>query len=108
MSRQLDALQEELIPRKQVPVFWPGDEVAVHVKIREGEKERVQVFAGTCIARKGKGVRETFTVRKLSSGEGVERVFPVHSPHITKIEVLKGRAKSGIASRAKLYYLRRK
>ncbi len=108
MGRQLDALQEELIPRKKVPVFWPGDEVAVHVKIKEGDKERIQVFAGTCIARKGGGVLETFTVRKLSSGEGVERIFPVHSPHIVKIEVLKEGSKSGIAPRAKLYYLREK
>jgi len=103
MSRQLEELQNMLVPLKDLPEFRPGDEVAVHVKVKEGEKERIQVFTGTCIARKGRGVRETFTVRRVALGEGVERTFPIHSPHIAKIEVVK----KGNARRAKLYYLRR-
>ena len=88
--------------REGVPVFAPGDTVKVHVKVREGEKERTQVFQGLVIARKGGGVRETFTVRKISQGIGVERTFPVHSPVLEKIEV----ERHGIVRRAKLYYLR--
>ncbi len=88
--------------REGVPVFAPGDTVKVHVKVREGEKERIQVFQGLVIARKGGGVRETFTVRKISQGIGVERTFPVHSPVLEKIEV----ERHGIVRRAKLYYLR--
>jgi len=88
--------------RSDVPVFAPGDTVKVHVKVREGEKERIQVFQGLVIARKGGGVRETFTVRKVSQGIGVERTFPVHSPVLEKIEV----ERHGIVRRAKLYYLR--
>ncbi|MEL6983759.1 MAG: 50S ribosomal protein L19 [Actinomycetota bacterium] len=82
--------------------FAPGDTVKVHVKVVEGNRERVQVFQGVVIARKGEGVRETFTVRKLSFGVGVERIFPLHSPIIDKIEV----ATRGDVRRAKLYYLR--
>ena len=105
MSRQIvEELQHLLVPQKDVPHFRPGDEVAVHVKVKEGDRERIQVFTGICIARKGRGVRETFTVRREALGEGVERVFPIHSPHIAKIEVVK----KGDARRAKLYYLRRK
>ncbi len=85
-----------------VPVFAPGDTVRVHVKVREGEKERIQVFAGVVIARRGGGSRETFTVRKVSSGIGVERVFPLHSPVVDRIEV----ERKGSVRRAKLYYLR--
>lgn len=88
--------------RGDVPVFSPGDTVKVHVKVKEGEKERIQVFQGLVIARKGGGVRETFTVRKVSQGIGVERTFPVHSPVLDKIEV----ERHGQVRRAKLYYLR--
>jgi large subunit ribosomal protein L19 len=88
--------------RSDIPGFRPGDTVRVHVKIKEGEKERVQVFEGTVCGRSGAGLRETFTVRKISYGVGVERVFPVHSPRLAKIEV----AVQGHVRRAKLYYLR--
>lgn len=82
--------------------FEPGDTVKVHTKVVEGDSERIQIFDGVVIARRGSGVSETFTVRKMSYGVGVERVFPVHSPRIDKIEVVK----SGKVRRAKLYYLR--
>lgn len=88
--------------RDDIPDFAPGDTVKVHVKVVEGNRERVQIFQGVVIARKGEGVRETFTVRKLSFGVGVERIFPLHSPIIEKIE----RATRGDVRRAKLYYLR--
>lgn len=88
--------------RSDVPPFSAGDTVKVHVKVKEGEKERIQVFQGLVIARKGGGVRETFTVRKISQGVGVERTFPVHSPVLEKIEV----ERHGQVRRAKLYYLR--
>jgi large subunit ribosomal protein L19 len=90
--------------RKEIPDFAPGDAVRVHVKVREGEKERIQVFAGVVIARRGGGARETFAVRKISSGIGVERVFPLHSPVIDRIEV----ERKGAVRRAKLYYLRQR
>lgn len=88
--------------REDIPVFKPGDTVKVHVKVVEGTRERIQVFEGVVIARKGGGLRETFTVRRVSYGVGVERVFPVHSPRIDRIEV----ARRGRVRRAKLYYLR--
>ncbi len=88
--------------RQDLPDFGPGDTVRVHVRVREGEKERVQVFEGVVIGRKGGGVRETFTVRKVSFGVGVERVFPVHSPSIDRIDVVR----HGRVRRAKLYFLR--
>ncbi|HEY4229194.1 MAG TPA: 50S ribosomal protein L19 [Thermoanaerobaculia bacterium] len=88
--------------KTNVPVFAPGDTVRVHVKIREGEKERIQLFSGIVIARKGGGIRETFAVRKISGGVGVERIFPLHSPIIDRIEV----ERRGAVRRAKLYYLR--
>ena len=88
--------------RDDVPEFDPGDTLKVHVKVVEGNKERVQVFQGAVIRRQGGGVQETFTVRKLSFGVGVERTFPVHSPTISKIEVVT----RGDVRRAKLYYLR--
>jgi large subunit ribosomal protein L19 len=88
--------------KTDVPAFAPGDAVRVHVKVREGEKERIQIFAGVVIARRGGGSRETFTVRKVSSGIGVERVFPLHSPVVDRIEV----ERKGSVRRAKLYYLR--
>ena len=84
------------------PVIRVGDTVKVHVKIREGERERIQVFEGTIIAKKGSGVSETFTVRRVSYGVGVERVFPVHSPNVAKVELVR----SGKVRRSKLYYLR--
>jgi large subunit ribosomal protein L19 len=85
-----------------VPSFKVGDSVRVHTKVIEGDKERVQVFTGIVIGRKGAGINESFTVRRISYGEGVERVFPIHSPRIAKIEV----EKEGTARRAKLNYLR--
>jgi large subunit ribosomal protein L19 len=88
--------------RADIPDFKAGDTVRVHVKVREGEKERIQVFKGVVIARKHGGIRETVTVRKISSGIGVERIFPLHSPIIGKIEVVS----IGKVRRAKLYYLR--
>ncbi len=92
--------QEQL--RNDIPQFRPGDTVKVHVKVVEGNRERIQVFEGVVIDRKSGGVRETFTVRRVSYGVGVERTFPIHSPRIEKIEV----ARRGIVRRAKLYYLR--
>lgn len=88
--------------KETAPEFEVGDSVRVHVKIKEGDKERIQVFAGTVIARDGGGANETFTVRRISYGEGVERVFPVHSPYVAKVEV----ERSSTVRRAKLYYLR--
>ncbi|MGH9179208.1 MAG: 50S ribosomal protein L19 [Acidimicrobiales bacterium] len=88
--------------RDDVPQFKPGDNVKVHVRVVEGTRERVQVFQGDVIARKGDGIRETFTVRKTSFGVGVERTFPVHSPVLARIEVIR----EGDVRRAKLYYLR--
>lgn len=89
--------------RKDLPEFRPGDTVRVHVKIKEGDKERLQAFEGTVIAIKNKGMGRTFTVRKISFGQGVERIFPVHSKVIDRIDVLR----SGRVRRAKLYYLRK-
>ncbi|HEY8546053.1 MAG TPA: 50S ribosomal protein L19 [Acidimicrobiales bacterium] len=88
--------------RSDIPDFAPGDTLKVHVRVIEGQKERVQVFQGVVIARAGSGVRETFTVRKVSYGVGVERTFPLHTPTIAKIEVVT----RGDVRRAKLYYLR--
>jgi large subunit ribosomal protein L19 len=88
--------------RENVPEFRPGDTVRVHVKIREGEKERLQVFEGTVIARNNTGLGETLTVRKVSFGHGVERIFPLHAPVVDHIDVVR----TGKVRRAKLYYLR--
>ena len=88
--------------RADLPDFKAGDTIAVHFKVREGDKERVQVFTGVCIKKRGSGINATFTVRKISNGVGVERIFPLHSPRIEKIDVLK----VGRVRRAKLYYLR--
>jgi len=88
--------------RKDVPPFKPGDTVRVHVKVVEGDKERIQVFEGTVLGRRGGKNRETFTVRKVSYGVGVERIFPVHSPRIDKVEI----TMRASVRRAKLYYLR--
>lgn len=93
---------EKQFMREDIPPFTPGDTLRVHVRIKEGDKERIQVFQGTVIGRRGGGTGETFTVRKISGGVGVERVFPLHSPNIAKIEKIR----SGAVRRAKLYYLR--
>jgi large subunit ribosomal protein L19 len=93
---------EKSFLKAEVPQFAPGDTVRVHVRIKEGEKERIQVFTGVVIARRGDGSRETFTVRKVSGGVGVERIFPLHSPSIDRIEL----ERRGDVRRAKLYYLR--
>ena len=93
---------EKSLMKENIPVFNSGDTVKVHVKIREGEKERIQVFQGTVIGRRGGGINETFTVRKTSFGIGVERVFPLHSPNVSKIQ----RVRQGKVRRSKLYYLR--
>ncbi len=90
--------------KKEIPPFRIGDTVSVSMKIREGEKERIQTFTGVVIGRRGGGIRETFMVRKISYGIGVEKVFPLHSPLIEKIKVVK----HGVVRRAKLYYLRDK
>jgi len=103
MSNLMD-LVESAHMRKDRPKIAPGDTVKVHVKVKEGEKERIQVFQGTVIAIKGGGMRESFTVRKISSGVGVERVFPMHTPTVDKLEVLR----HGRVRRAKLFFLREK
>ena len=103
MIEQLNAeAVEKLQEEREVPTFGPGDTLRVHVKVVEGSRERVQVFEGVCIARRNRSLNSSFTVRKISYGEGVERVFPLHSPRIAKIEVVK----RGAVRRAKLYYLR--
>ena len=97
----IETLEKEQL-RSDIPDFAPGDTVRVHAKIVEGSRELIQMFEGVVISRQGTGVRETFTVRRISYGIGVERMFPVHSPRIEKIDVLR----KGIVRRAKLYYLR--
>jgi large subunit ribosomal protein L19 len=99
---QIHAVEEGF--RREVPAFNIGDTVRIYVKVVEGDKERLQPFEGVVIARKGSGVRETFMVRKMSFGVGVERIFPVHSPSIDKIETIK----RGKVRKAKLYYIRDK
>ena len=89
--------------KKQIKDFNPGDTIKVHFKIKEGDKERIQMFEGVVLQRRGKGTGATFTVRKMSSGIGVERIFPLHSPYISRITVLK----KGKVRRAKLFYLRK-
>ena len=93
---------DRLLAKRKIPEFQPGDTVRVNVRIKEGERERVQAYEGVCIARGGQGVNESFTVRKISFGEGVERVFPLYSPIIDSVEVVR----RGDVRRAKLYYLR--
>ena len=101
--QQLEAEEKaRVLGERKIPVFQPGDTLRVNVKIKEGERERVQAFEGVCIARDGGGISETFTVRKISFGEGVERRFPILSPNIESIEV----KRRGVVRRAKLYYLR--
>ena len=102
----LQTLEQEemkrLLALRAVPEFRPGDTLKVSVKVVEGERERIQAFEGVCIARRNAGVNSSFTLRKISYGEGVERIFPLHSPRITAIEVVR----RGAVRRAKLYYLR--
>ena len=103
LLRQLETEQmAKLTAGKQIPEFQPGDTVIVNVKIVEGERSRVQAYEGVCIGRAGSGLNENFTVRKISYGEGVERVFPVYSPVIDSVRVVR----RGKVRRAKLYYLR--
>jgi len=99
----LDRIESEQF-KKDLPDFRVGDTVRVHTRVVEGDKERIQVFTGVVIGRRGRGLNETFTVRRISYGEGVERVFPLHSPRIEKIEI----ERRGIARRAKLTYLRKR
>ena len=101
MSTIIDTIEKEQ-QKTDVTNFKVGDGVRVHTRVREGDKERIQIFGGIVIGRKGRGINETFTVRRISYGEGVERVFPLHSPRIAKVEV----EKPGKARRAKLNYLR--
>ncbi|MBE3570627.1 MAG: 50S ribosomal protein L19 [Bacillales bacterium] len=101
MHYLIDEITKEQL-RNDIPAFRPGDTVRVHVKVVEGNRERIQVFEGVVIKRRGGGISETFTVRKISYGVGVERTFPLHTPKIAKIEVVR----RGKVRRAKLYYLR--
>ena len=103
LLQQLEQEQvEKLAAIRPVPEFQPGDTLRVGVKVVEGERERIQVFEGVCIGRKNAGVNSNFTLRKISYGEGVERIFPLYSPRITSIDVVR----RGVVRRAKLYYLR--
>ena len=101
MSDLLRELTQEQL-RQDLPQFAPGDTVRVLYRVREGEKERIQAFEGVCIGRRGGGISESFTVRKISSGVGVERIFPLHAPTVKAVEVVR----KGRVRRAKLYYLR--
>jgi large subunit ribosomal protein L19 len=99
----LDAVENNSL-KKDIPHFEVGDTVDVHCKIKEGNRERTQIFSGTVIARKGRGINETFTVRRIVAGEGVERIFPLHSPNVVNVKPIR----SGKTRRAKLYYLRKR
>ena len=103
MSKIIEKINQEQL-KKEVAAFTVGDSVKVHTRVVEGDKERIQLFAGIVIARKGCGINEAFTVRKISYGEGVERVFPLHSPKVAKVEV----TKTGRVRRARLHYLRKR
>src|SRR5690242_16966165 len=102
MSKQLNELEGRLASGKEIPAFGPGDTVIVQVKVKEGERERLQAFEGMVIARRNRGYNSSFTVRKISYGEGVERVFPLYSPSVSKIEV----KRKGDVRKSKLYHLR--
>src|SRR5438128_5447356 len=101
MSRVTEQVEQPYL-KKDIPQFTVGDTVDVHTRIIEGEKERIQVFSGTVIMKKGRGINETFTVRRIVNNEGVERIFPLHSPFVSKVVVKRG----GETRRAKLFYLR--
>lgn len=98
----IKTLEQDLIPQRNFPEFKAGDNISVHYKIIEGSKERIQIFRGDVIQRKGSGLTQTFTIRKISNGVGVERIFPVYSPNIAEIEL----HKKGKVRRARIYYLR--
>lgn len=100
LIKEITQVQE----KTDLPAFKTGDGIRVHSKIREGEKERIQVFAGIVIAMKGSGISKTFTVRRVSSGEGIERIFPMHSPNIVKIEI----DRVSVTMRARMYYMRKR
>ncbi len=99
----MDKIEAQFL-KKEKPAFQVGDTVRVHTKVVEGDKERIQIFSGVVIGRRGHGINETFTVRRISYGEGVERVFPIHSPRIDRVEV----ERQGAVRRAKLTYLRQR
>ncbi|MDR1473166.1 MAG: 50S ribosomal protein L19 [Lactobacillales bacterium] len=101
MNSLIESLTQEQL-RTDIPSFRPGDTIRVHAKVVEGSRERIQIFEGVVIKRRGYGVSETYTVRKISNGVGVERTFPIHTPRVAKIEVIR----HGKVRRAKLYYLR--
>jgi large subunit ribosomal protein L19 len=102
-TKLLDSVEAKSL-KKDIPHFEVGDTVDVYCKIKEGDKERVQIFGGTVIARRGRGINQTFTVRRIVDNEGVERIFPIHSPNIVDIKAVR----SGKTRRAKLYYLRKR
>ena len=102
-TAMLDSVESKCL-KKEIPHFEIGDIVDVHCRIKEGDKERVQVFTGTVISRKGRGINETFTVRRIVNNEGIERIFPLHSPNVLDIKAVR----SGKIRRAKLYYLRQR
>src|SRR6185437_4307647 len=102
INKIIESVEQGYLKKENIPTFDIGDTVDVHTRIIEGEKERVQIFSGTVIMRKGRGINETFTVRRIVNNEGVERIFPIHSPFIAKLVVKRG----GEARRAKLFYLR--
>ena len=104
ITKALAAVHQDNLRKEPLPPFAIGDTITVQVRIREGGKERTQAYSGIVIARKGAGATETFTVRRISHGVGVERLFPIHSPNVAKLEV----ESSGHSRRAKLYYLRRR
>jgi large subunit ribosomal protein L19 len=102
MSKIIQEIEKQQMGGKELPDFNPGDTVTVYTKVQEGERERLQAFEGMVIARRNRGFNSSFTVRKVSYGEGVERVYPLYSPQVAKIEV----KRKGVVRRAKLYYLR--
>jgi large subunit ribosomal protein L19 len=102
INKLIEVVEKEHLKKDNIPTFDIGDTVDVHTRIIEGEKERIQIFSGTVIMRRGKGINETFTVRRIVNNEGVERIFPRHSPFIAKLVVKRG----GESRRAKLFYLR--
>jgi large subunit ribosomal protein L19 len=102
-TKLLDAVESKSL-KKNIPHFEIGDTVDVRCKIKEGDKERIQIFTGTVIARRGRGINETFTVRRIVANEGVERIFPLHSPNVVDVKPIR----SGRTRRAKLYYLRKR